>query len=193
MARGRTGLAAALVVTVLATGACTSVFGVDDGVSQAPRAVDERAGSIEGVGLGASETDVRAAFGEPLGGEGVAPDGEVFRGPVSLSYPGGEQSAHLRYEETTFLVSPSTGVYALMTTNDGDRTSAGVAIGDPLERVREGYEDVRCGRAPAGEPIWREEPATYPWCRTRVGDVEVFFGDDPIEAITLGRPGSFKD
>lgn len=187
MARTRGGLGVALAAATLAAGACTSVFGVDDGVSHEPRTVHEAAGSIGPVGLGSSEAEVRDVFGEPAGGDGFVPVGEAFRGPVLVRSPNRGRPVELRYEETAFLGTERTGVFALMTTNDGDVTTAGVAVGDPLARVRERYGRVRCGGAPAGEPIWRGEPTTYPWCSTRVGRVEVFFGDDPIEAITLVR------
>jgi hypothetical protein len=74
-----------------------------------------------------------------------------------------------------------------MTTNDGEETRRGVKVGDPLARVRERYRGVACGEAVAGEPLFGGEIPKYPWCRTCIGDVDVFFGDDPIQAITLTR------
>jgi hypothetical protein len=179
------------VAVLVGVSGCSYGFGPDDGVSHPPRSIDEVAGTIAGVGLGSSEAEIRAAFGAPVGGAGFAPEGEKFRGPEAIATPtpprGRTRPQNLRYEETSFLLTRRTGAYAVMTTNEGDATVAGVAVGDPLDSVRSTYQKVSCGTSVAGEPLFGGETPTYPWCRTRVGNVDVFFGDDPIEAITLGR------
>ncbi len=176
--------AAVVAAALLAAPGCT--FFVDDGVPPAPpRTIDEHTGSYGGVAFGASVADIRSAFGEPLPGDGYAPDGERFRGPEFIPTPEDRPSAKLKYEETAFLVAASVGMYSLMTTNEGDATRAGVAVGDPLARAKAAYENVRCGESVAGEPLFGDELPTYPWCRARVDDVDVFFGDDPIASITL--------
>ena len=63
-------------------------------------------------------------------------------------------------------------------------------VGDPLDLVRENYEHVRCGKAVAGEAVSGGDPSTYAWCRMRLDSVEVFFGDDPIESVTLTQAAS---
>lgn len=72
-----------------------------------------------------------------------------------------------------------------MVSRFGATTRAGVGVGDPLSRVRTEYDKSVCGKATAGEPLFGDEVPTYPWCRVRRGDVEVFFGDDPVESITV--------
>lgn len=54
--------------------------------------------------------------------------------------------------------------------------------------MRERYDErVECGEAVAGEALVGGETPMYPWCRVRVGDSIVFFGEDPIESVTLAR------
>lgn len=155
-----------------------------DGAEPATRLVDESSGRFGGVGLGSSEAEVRRVFGEPGEGDGYFPLGERYRGPPSVSFTGYEPPVVLRYDDAAFLLVD--GVFSLMTTDEGATTRRGVGVGDPLARVRERYARVRCGTAPAGEGVFGSDDA-YPWCRTRVGDVDVFFGDDPIESVTLTR------
>jgi hypothetical protein len=72
----------------------------------------------------------------------------------------------------------------MITLAEGARTRAGVGIGDDLERVREAYDRVDCGEAVGGEPVFGGDTPMYPWCRV-LGDIHVFFGEDPIDSITL--------
>ena len=146
-------------------------------------------GAYGGVSLGSPASVIRERFGTPAGGDGFFPEGERFRGPPSVRSPTGAEPLLLRYEEAAFLAATPGGVFALVTTNEGDETRRGVKVGDALGRVRERYERVKCGKSVAGEPLFGDEVPMYRWCRTRVGDVDVFFGDDPIEAITLTRAG----
>jgi hypothetical protein len=153
--------------------------------------VDEQRGRYGDVRLGSSEADVRAAFGEPGGGDGFFPlEAESYRGPVSIASPGGRQPILLRYERVAFLVAPGRGVFALSVTDPEATTARGVRVGDPLDLVRENYEHVRCGKAVAGEAVSGGDPPTYAWCRMRLDSVEVFFGDDPIESVTLTQAAS---
>lgn len=154
--------------------------------ADSPAVVDERAGEYGGVGLGASGERVEEQLGDSERSDGFFPlDSESFTGPPSIPTPGGRPEV-LKYEESAFLVARKGGVVALMVTAEGVATRAGVAVGEPLERVEEAYSAVRCGEAPAGEAVVGEDP-TYPWCRATVGDVKVFFGGDPIESVTLTR------
>lgn len=181
-----------LVATVLGASAVALLVGACDLVRRADeqrpaRQIDERAGRYAGVGLGLSEGEVRRVFGEPGGGDGYFPLGEEFRGPPSVPASGGRRPALLRYDEVAFLVDQASGVFSLMVTYEDAETRGGVGVGDPLERVGERYARVRCGETVSGEPVFGDEHPTYPWCRTRVGKIDVFFGDDPIESITLTR------
>jgi hypothetical protein len=150
--------------------------------------LDER-GSYGGVGVGSSEADVRAALGEPGGGDGYNPLSESdYRGPPHIRVLGGVKPILLRYDETAYLLNTRTKrVFSMIVSKPGATTSRGVGVGDPLSGVRRNYENAVCGRAVAGEPLFGDEVPTYPWCRIRRGDVEVFFGDDPIQSITVTR------
>jgi hypothetical protein len=93
----------------------------------------------------------------------------------------------LHYGGSAYLVSPSVGVYAMATLDDGARTRSDVGIGDDLQLVEEKYSRVHCGESVAGESLFGGDPPMYPWCQAIVGDIGVVFGEDPIESITLTR------
>lgn len=157
--------------------------------------VDERSGVLGGVRFGDSVAEVRVRMGRPTdNADGFFPEDTDFTGPPSIPAPPSDQRPPTRpepmhYEDTAFLVSPTVGVYAMATFADGARTRAGIGVGDELSGVDEAYPQVVCGSAVAGEPLFGGDPPTYPWCRTGVGNVGVFFGGDPIESITLTRAG----
>ena len=177
-------LAAAIVAA--GVGLAVALSRGDDAAE--PVLVDERRGVLGGVRFGESAREVRARLGEPTDDEpGVFPAGADFTGPPSIpvprSDPGKGAPETLHYGDTAYLVSSTAGVFSMVTLAEGARTRGGVAIGDDLERVRERYKRVECGEAVGGEGAFGEAPK-YQWCRV-VGDVHVFFGDDPIESITL--------
>jgi hypothetical protein len=157
----------------------------DNGDVAKPVLVDERAGVLRGVRFGDTAEEVRTRLGEETDDlPGVFPGGAVFTGPPSIPAPASDQASRaqpdeLHYDDTAYLVSPTVGVFSMATLADGARTRAGVAIGDELARVRELYDRVDCGKAATGN-------GSYPWCRV-LGDIHVFFGEDPIDSITLSR------
>jgi hypothetical protein len=160
------------------------------GPSQRTVLVDERAGVHRGVRFGDTAAEVRRRLGRPSDNEdGFFPAETEFTGPPNVPIPRSDQGtrvppAMLHYRDTAYVVSPTIGVFAIATLADGARTRAGVAVGDELAVVRRAYESVECGEAIAGESPYGDPP-TYPWCRTRVGRIRVFFGGDPIESITM--------
>jgi hypothetical protein len=183
-------LAALLLVAV--AGIAVAVVLARGDEEAPPVLVDERQGVLHGVRFGDSEGEVQAR----LGGEtddrgGVFPEGAKYTGPISITSPETDRGSRmppseLHYDDMAYLVSPSAGVYSMATLEGGARTHAGVGIGDELALVRERYDRVRCGQAVAGESLLGGEQPTYPWCRALVGDTtRVFFGEDPIESITL--------
>jgi hypothetical protein len=141
--------------------------------------VDERAGALRGVRFGDTMQEVSARLGETTDADpGVFPAGYDYTGPRSIPSPrsdGGMLPNTLHYDDTAYLVSPTIGVFSMSTLAEGARTRAGVRIGDDLSRVREVYDRVDCGESVA--PV-------FPWCRV-LGEIHVFFGDDPIKSITL--------
>jgi len=160
-----------------------------------PVLVDERSGVLHGVRFGDGEREVRELLGQATDDhDGYFPAGADYTGPPAIPSPKTDRGSRippseLHYDDTAYLVSPTVGVYSMATLEEGARTRAGIAIGDDLELVRERYDRVACGEAVAPEPLFGGEPPTYPWCRALVGDTRVFFGEDPIESITLTRYG----
>jgi hypothetical protein len=159
----------------------------DDGEAAKPKPatsvlVDERAGVLRGVRFGDSLQEVLARLGPTSDAQpGVFPAGADYTGPPSIPSPPSDAripANELHYEDTAYLVSPTVGVFSMVTLAEGARTRAGVGIGDDLERVRKVYNRVDCGETAYGEG------SDYPWCRV-LGDIHVFFGEDPIESITL--------
>jgi hypothetical protein len=183
----RAAAALAMLVTPFFAGCSLS----DDRKERAGRpptavVVDETAASYRGVRIGSSIDDVRRVFGDSLDPDGFVPVGEQFTGPTLVRNPGGirQPPTHLRYEGAAFLILGDFGVYAFVTTEEHAETRAGVGVGHPLTRVRDRYDSVTCGRAPKDAGA-----SSYAWCMTRVGRVQVHFGGDPIESITIARAG----
>jgi hypothetical protein len=176
------------LIALLAAG-CT--LGDEDKAAKPATSVliDEQAGSLLGVRFGDTEDEVRARLGEPTDDyEGVFPEGEDYTGPQFIPSPASDAGLGtpkpLHYRDAAFLVSPTAGVFAMITLDDDARTKAGVEIGNELAKVRKAYGRVECGEAVGGEPVFGGETPTYPWCLVR-GKVRVFFGEDPIDSIMI--------
>lgn len=189
----------AALTTVAAAGLVTALaLTLGGGHDRAPRVlVDERNGVLHGVRFGASEREVRDRRGEPSDDrEGYFPEGARYTGPPAIPSPQVDQTAPrgaptaLHYGQTAYLVSPTVGVFSMTSLEHGARTGTGIGVGDDLRLVRARYDRVACGKATAGEPMFGGEPPSYPWCRAIVGDIRVFFGEDPIKSITLTSYGS---
>jgi hypothetical protein len=183
------GLALTFTVTMLGLSGCNWLGGRHDDENMAPIVIDEQTGSYGDVHFGSSDAEVRAAFGEPSDEDGFFPlNADSYTGPVFIRSPGGRKPLLLKYEDVAFLVAPGYGVFAIAVTQPDVSTTRVVEIGDPLQDVRTNYEDVGCGEAVAGEGLFGGDPSTYPWCRARLASVDVFFGGNPIESVTL-TPG----
>jgi hypothetical protein len=176
----------------VAAGGALGCFGCGAQQSR-PVLVDERRGVLHGVRFGDSEGDVRARLGEPTDhAEGFFPQGADYTGPPSISVLKTDRRpprrpTPLHYDDAAYLVSPTAGVFAMATLEDGARTLRRVAIGDALPTVNNRYGGATCNAAVRGEPLSGGKPPTYRWCRVRVGRIAVVFGGDPIESITLVR------
>ena len=129
-------------------------------------AVDERAGSYRGAGLGDRVPEVRARLGrgERLKPDfrrrlGVGPDLRTGYGPTDQT---GEE---LRYgRDLAFALDGSERVKYVLIAQRRAQTLAGVGPGDSLSRFREVYPRMRCGEGDA-EP---EGSEPYPACRVRI-------------------------
>lgn len=183
-------LAFAAVAAALVAAAVALILAAGEDEARESVLVDEHGGTLHEVRFGDSEAAVRRRLGSPTDdAPGVFPEGKDFTGPPSIPSPRSDQRpprmpTPLHYGDTSYLVSPTIGVFSMATLESRARTRAGVGIGDDLDRVRDRYDRVDCGESVAGEAIVGETPM-YPWCRAIVGDVRVFFGEDPIESITL--------
>jgi hypothetical protein len=180
-------------VVVIATVVLTVWLADGDNGDPEPVLIDERAGRLRGVVFGDTAPEIRARLGEPTDDEdGFFPAGTDFTGPPAIPSPASDQGSRsppeeLHYDDTAYLVSPTAGVYSMAILAEGARTRAGIGVGDELDRVHEVYDRVDCGEAIAGEPLFGDDYPTYPWCRAIVGRVRVFFGEDPIESVTITR------
>lgn len=172
------------LVAVLLVGGCGKQSASEHG---SRITVDERAGVLRGIHFGETANEIRRRLGKPADGKaGFFPAGSDYTGPPAIAVRDGRPQT-LHYEDTAFLVSRTSGTFAMATLAENARTRAGVAVGDDLSRVRERYGRVTCGEKAAGEPTLGGAVPTYHWCRTVVGRVHVFFGGDPIASITLTR------
>jgi len=188
--RSRSAAVSALLIAAVA-GLALALFAARRDEEVQPVLVDERAGVLHGAGFGDGENAVRARLGEETDDRsGFFPAGADYTGPFAIPSSVSDRGSRmppsvLHYDNFAYLVSPTAGVFSMATLERGARTRAGVGVGDDLARVRERYDRVECGEAVAGEPLFGGETPTYPWCRALVGGIRVFFGEDPIESITL--------
>jgi hypothetical protein len=188
----RAGAAGVLAVVLAAVSACGE--GSDTATSaKAGGAIDARAGTYRGVGLGDRTARVRRAFGKPARfgpNQGIFPpdaDPDAVGGPPVITPPRRTPSASasdhvLRFRGASFLVR-SGSVYAMLVTADGARTREGVGVGDALDRVRRRYPAARCAHAfdADGNP-------SYPYCEVRVTPHRyALFSNDPVGGVALAE------
>jgi hypothetical protein len=159
-----------------------------------PLRIDEQGGTVEGVGVGDSEQEVRRVFGRPevTHGGPYTPLGKSHievGGPLSIPVPGGRRDPPpaLRYDDVAFLMVDDK-VLSFMVTAEGSDTTRGVGVGDDLDDVREAFPGIKCGESPRfGEPILPfDEPESYPYCRGTLGAKRfIWFGEDPVRNVTI--------
>jgi hypothetical protein len=144
--------------------------------------IDERRGTVNGVGIGDPVTAMERGFGEKQAAD-------AYREPVvPLSVDVGESEgpSHFglgppfyRYEQVSFFAEEDQ-IVGFMVVADAE-TASGIATGDDLDRVRDVYPRARCGEAPRGDY------GHYPACVVRLGSRRVvWFGGDPVSTIMVG-------
>ena len=159
-----------------------------DGDDAMEHLIDELGGSYRGVGIGSTEADVRTVFGQPSDSEAFRPTAhDDVRGPYAVPIPGSGPSAVMAYDDEVFMLA-SGRVFAFLAAADAE-TLRGIAIGDPIDDVREAYPTVACREAHAGEAILGSEDPTYTLCRVELTrDRILTFEEDPVRSITLLDP-----
>ena len=148
--------------------------------------IDERTGAYRSVRLGSSEREVIRVFGEPNRESGFAPvdtSPAEIGVPQSITPPGGRPPVLLKYEHVAFLVTPDTGVYAVIVMEPSATTTRGVAIGDEMTVAHRRYR-LQCLDVAGGESLLGGQEF-YPSCGGNIGRVRIWFGRDPIRSITL--------
>ncbi|HWB56353.1 MAG TPA: hypothetical protein VG479_05400 [Gaiellaceae bacterium] len=177
------------LVAALMLGAC----GFDTDSPEAESAerdalVDLDAGTYRGIGIGSTEEQMKAVFGDKdpaLLTESAAPVGhEDSPGPHAFNpFPGGAKPRWFRYDTVTFFVADGE-VVALMIVDPTTITTTGIRMGSELDAVKSGagLEGVRCGTV---NEMTEYEP--YAACSGKtVSGLDVWLGGDPLANITIG-------
>ena len=172
-------------------GGCGDSTAAESGATRIVR-VDERKGSVQGVRLGDSlsevkrrlpggvEADPRTSRTLPLVGELEELGLPGIIDPPREGTPI-ERFGLLRYRHLSITFAPPTGAFVIKIAIPGARTLAGVGLGDPLEAARGAYPDMRCDVQNRNS-----EYVAYPYCTTKLENgFYIWFGQDPIRSITL--------
>jgi hypothetical protein len=189
---GALGCNAVAIAALLVLAGCGSDH--SSGASSRLR-IDERAGTVRGVGIGSSKPQIAARFGdygrhpqaypiEPLdaGSSGSGGPYSVNTGPYHLG-PGGPKAEQvtLRYRGASFFVL-SGRAFGFMVTAEGAATERGVAVGDPLADAKRAYPELKCEGASAGETSAVQAAS----CHGRLSAHRfVWFGGDPNQSFGL--------
>ena len=181
---------ATLVAAVLCLAGCTWPGPVDRSAPAVERTLDVEAGTIDGVGVGSTDAQVRATLGPPTapdtGAAFPADEGPGFEGPNAIPMPelGRDGPRILRYPGVAFLVADDV-VFAVVG-GRGVTTENGVHVGDDLALARAAYGKLGCRERPGPEPIVPgDERDTYPECQRRIGDLRLIVTGDPIASISV--------
>ena len=187
-------LGTAVVVLVAACGDRPTAdrAAADRGAEVRGARIDEIAGTYAGVGIGDTRTKMFRALGPRRAGgdEKVTPlaSGENDFGPVTVLFPPSMvrrpvELSFYRYRYVVFLfVDARMQVFSVV--EPGAATNRGVRIGDPLEKVRTRYPELRCAIAREGT----EYGPKFPACSGRVAKGRsIWFGGDPVGDVTVGN------
>ena len=149
--------------------------------------IDLDTGTYRGVRFGSTLDEVTERFGRGVS-QGPAttlsnPQGNDGAPPV-LGFGGTSRAPRgLRRYRNVVVFFAGRRVHTLLVDDPRAATAGGVAIGDPLDRVKEVYEDALCGTVDENTEY---EP--YPACYLKRKGHYIWFGPDPIRSITLSIP-----
>lgn len=165
-----------------------------------PRMIDERRGTIAGVGLGDRPAGVQATFGsaQPWRTEqdtGPLDPPDCRCDTASASPEPSDRDTFLRYRKLSFWINGGR-VRSIEIADPGARTTRGIGVGDSLSLVRRAYPELDCS-----ESSYSEESIPYPFCAGRTGArTSIYFSADysrpgtPVMDITVAsrfdQPGS---
>ncbi len=153
--------------------------------ARAVQIVDIKGGSYRDVRLGTGRTELFAEFGESAP---IAIDEPA----TTLANPEGSDGAPVvildrpfdiyRYQHVVAMFSDRR-LRVLLIDDPEAATAEDVAIGDPLDQVKEVYGSPTCGLAQENTEY---EP--YPACYLKLSpDRHVWFGGDPIRSIEIAE------
>jgi hypothetical protein len=161
--------------------------------------IDERAGTVAGVGIGASKARVEARLGRyqrPATAYPTAPTDRneeqtagpwsVVTGPHHLG-PGGKRGEQvtLRYKGAALFVFRDR-VFGFMISAGNARTGRGVQVGDGLDAAKKAYPTVRCEGSSSSDTSATQAASCAGFLRKNRW---IYFGGDPIRSITLMERG----
>lgn len=171
---------------------CALLLALSAGCASGPNAptrdpvrVDERRGTVDGVGIGDSPTTIQRAIGAtPRRGdvrafpEDLGFTGRSLRFPREISVR--DRVRTLRYSDRSFVTTKPSGAFAVFLWSSRARTRGGVRMGDKLASVTKRYQNARCD-----EEIIDDGPDRVETCTVRMGQRTIAFSGDPITGVTL--------
>jgi hypothetical protein len=164
----------------------------DRGETSNPKlAVDERNGTVEGVGLGDRDARIEQVFGKAPRYSIYEDSTPIGVDPPDLTLaaeggckPQGRENA-LRYRGVSF--DSYDGIACDVTvTSEGGATRRGLQPGDPISRADELYPKLECGETNVSSDSTAFEPA----CWGKLGKATyMWVGGDPIDNLSfVDRP-----
>ena len=153
--------------------------------------LDERQGTVEGVGLGDGAAEIKEVFGEAPPYDIYANSTPLGVHPTDLTHAGhggcrprGRENA-LRYRGVSFFAYGNK-FCDVAVTSERAVTRLGLSPGDRLSRVEDLYPELECGKTNISSDGTSYEPA----CWGRTGKrTYMWVGGDPINNLSFGdRP-----
>jgi hypothetical protein len=156
--------------------------------SRGPAAIDERAGTYRGVGIGSTRNEARRVLGrleskatDPLAP--IGPDVPDVGQPLAPQEPRNSgETAIWRFEDAVMAAGRGRAWLVTVATEDAV-TGEGVGVGSDLDDVRAAYPDADCATANEGT-----EYTQFEYCTLRLAPERyLWFGYDPVRSVTISR------
>jgi hypothetical protein len=147
--------------------------------------IDEVAGRVGQVQLGATLEQVQAAFGPGIVNPPTLTGDRKPALPSGMGAPPGTRPGDLvttvRCPDAIVFIGQRSGMYGMYVWRTGTRTAGGIEFGQPRSVILKRYPHASCGRV-----VGDREHQGYEYCRTKVGPHYVWWGGDPIESMAVG-------